>query len=540
MNESFIFPEIVPTDLIEKDYDCVGDRLDRIELVTYIAEQKRRIREDKTWQYGNQNFKNDDGTPWEMSPGELDIFKAILFRKYPRIQVITCTQYGKSITIARGVLSRITTFPTNFMLVVPDTKRGRIIIRYILADTANNEYFANKLASIKLNEANRLLMRLLEEKSKVKLTYQILGEDDTPMYGSIEIITAEAHRKQDSITSIMGFGGRDIIADESALCDDDIDAGVHRMMAGKGEDTFLMKIGNSFFRNHFRKSWSDPRFKKIYIDYHVALAEGRYTQNFIDEALGKPMADVLYECRFPGADTADRDGWLPLITEEEIRIAMQPGAHFGEERLGGDIADEGTNESALIKRSTGYAEIPYAKAGIDPMAFTGVIVQEALKTTHKLVYVDRVGVGAGTYSRLLEVNRTDQKGALKITGVNSGEQAADPTKFANRRAEMSWRGREWLKTGGKLSNDKRWYQLAQIRYKANSRGQIQIMSKDEMRKRGIPSPDVADGYFLTFYDATTALPKMSDEERFFYRKMRENERKGLKNKDSRLAIGRPR
>lgn len=540
MSNSFIFPKIVPDDLIESDYDCVGDRLNMDEIKEYIDEQKRNIKDDRTWQYGYQNFKNDNGEPWEMSPGELAIFKAILFRQHPRIQVVSCTQYGKSITVARAIQARITTFATNFMLVVPDTKRGRIIIRYILADTANNEYFANKLASIKLNDANRLLMRLLEEKSKVKLTYQILGEDDTPMYGSVEIITAEAHRKQDSITSIMGFGGRDIIAEESALCDDDIDAGVHRMMAGKGEDTFLMKIGNSFFRNHFRKSWSDPHFKKIYIDYHIALAEGRYTQGFIDEALGKPMADVLYRCRFPGADTADRDGWLPLITEEEVRLAMQPGTHFGEERLGADIADEGTNESALIKRSAGYAEIPFAKAGIDPMAFTGVVVQEVVKTTHKLVYVDRVGVGAGTYSRLLEVNRTDQRGALKITGVNSGEQAADPTKFANRRAEMSWRGREWLKTGGKLSNDKRWYQLAQIRYKANSRGQIQIMSKDEMRKRGIASPDIADGYFLTFYDAATALPKMSDEERFFYRKMRENERKDGRRGQSGFAIGRPR
>lgn len=41
-------------------------------------------------------------------------------------------------------------------------------------------------------------------------------------------------------------------------------------------------------------------------------------------------------------------------------------------------------------------------------------------------------------------------------------------------------------------------QLSNIKYKINSRGQIQIESKDEMRKRGLPSPDRADALMLAF------------------------------------------
>ena len=41
-------------------------------------------------------------------------------------------------------------------------------------------------------------------------------------------------------------------------------------------------------------------------------------------------------------------------------------------------------------------------------------------------------------------------------------------------------------------------QLSNIKYKINSRGQIQIESKDDMKKRGLPSPDRADALMLAF------------------------------------------
>jgi hypothetical protein len=40
-------------------------------------------------------------------------------------------------------------------------------------------------------------------------------------------------------------------------------------------------------------------------------------------------------------------------------------------------------------------------------------------------------------------------------------------------------------------------QLGAIKYKFTSRGQIQIESKDDMKKRGLPSPDRADALMLT-------------------------------------------
>jgi hypothetical protein len=47
-------------------------------------------------------------------------------------------------------------------------------------------------------------------------------------------------------------------------------------------------------------------------------------------------------------------------------------------------------------------------------------------------------------------------------------------------------------------------ELGAVKYKFTARGQIQIESKEDMRKRGLPSPDRADAVMLTA--STTPLP----------------------------------
>jgi hypothetical protein len=486
----FLYPRFafdLKADYIDWDFD-------QEQMKLLMARETAEIQQDEGWKLARDIF-NQDEKPFLLSPGELEIFNLILGRSYKRSIVICSTQYGKTLTIARGVLTRISSFAEEWLIIVPDVKRGKILLNYIIKDTAENEYFKKKLIGIKLEERSSM-ERLMEERSKVKLTFQII-KGGSAKYASIEIISTEARRKTDAINSIMGFGGRNIIDDESSLTDDEVDAGVFRMMAGKGEDTFLVKIGNPFYRNHFLKSWQDPHYKKVWIDYRIGLADGRYNDEFIEEAKQKPKFDVLFECRFPSESAIDTEGWSPLITQTEVENAITDDFNpFGVPALGADPSDAGENESVIVVRWRNVAKIDYASNQIDLLDFSGEIGRsmDAYNVDVRTCSVDKVGVGAMIPAKMKEVGKP-------IQGVNVGEVCENPEdqiQFVNKRAEFAWRVREWIKGGGKLLRDPRWYQLLNIKYKEDNKRRLRIMSKEDMLKQGIVSPDAFDALALTF------------------------------------------
>ncbi len=527
MKTEFIFPQL-DIELPEEVYEDIGGFLPKAEVKSYIKTELENIRNDSFWQMGKKHFKNEDGTDWEMSPGELAIFKAIILRPFPRVQITSSTQYGKTLTVSRGLLERICTWPEEWMVVVPDLKRGQILLNYIIKDTYNHNYFRAKLVGKDIAEKTAL-NRLLEEKSKVKLTYQVVCDDGQVRYGSVEIISCEAKRKNDVINTIMGFGGRNVIQEEASLEDDEIDSGIFRMLAGKGEDTFLCKIGNPFYRNHFFKSWKDKRYKKVFIDYRIGMLEGRYLPDFIDEAREKPNFEVLYECRFPSEDQIDTEGWTPLITESELKDALTDDFNpFGAGSLGADPADTGENESVVVVRWRNVAKIDFASNKIDVLEFCGKISDaiDKNKIDVRTGSADKIGVGAAVPAEMKRIGKP-------IQGVNVGEACDTPehqAQFTNKKAEFAWAVREWIKGGGKLLRDNRWYQLLNIKYREDTKRRLVIMSKKDMIKKGIKSPDAFDALALTFARPQIFYTKTLEED-FFQKKMLQQTKKNQVSKN---------
>jgi hypothetical protein len=107
--------------------------------------------------------------------------------------------------------------------------------------------------------------------------------------------------------------------------------------------------------------------------------------------------------------------------------------------------------------------------------------------------VDSIGLGAGVVDRLRELG-------LPARGINVAESPAFGNTYANLRAELWYKAKAWLEgRGGKLPKDDRLLgELVAVKYKFQSSGKIQIESKDDMKRRGMPSPDVADAFVLTF------------------------------------------
>lgn len=444
------------------------------------------------------DFKDNAGKSIEWTPGQLEIIDCILNRgslnDLKRIEIIASTQYGKSLAVAAGVVIRASSFPEKWAIVAGTIEKAKIIMEYVIMLALNNPIIRRQM------NADDALDRLRMKRSVDKIVFKKLGE--------VVVYSADAKRVSETSKSLMGFGSPNVIEDEAALIGDVLQATVMRMLGGH-KDNFLIKIGNPFNRGHFFKTWASGQYHRIFIDYQRALDEGRYPKEFVDEMAAEALFDILYGCKFPEEGTIDAKGWLPLITGLELERAVVDEEYLMPVfRLGGDIAGGGRNYSTLVLRGYNAAKKLYKENERDTMAFAGMVVKYAIDSEVKDedIFLDGVGIGRGAADRVRE-----QKGKAQI--VLAGSSAQEKTKFANLRAEMYWRMREWLLQGGKLLRDEDWIQLTYIKYKIDSGGKIKIMSKEEMMAEGIDSPDVADGLALTFAraDVPPALRAQQDQ-----------------------------
>lgn len=176
---------------------------------------------------------------------------------------------------------------------------------------------------------------------------------------------------------------------------------------------------------------------------------------------------------------------LPLLSGEGI----EPGA------FGVDVARTGRDETVVYRRQEGRLRIEHRAQGHDLMRTAGVVA--ALLRAHPGVRaaVDVVGVGAGVYDRLVEQG-------LPVVAFTASQRAYRPDRFVNRRAEAYFAFRDAMRDGRvdlDPADDELAAQLGAIRWKLNSAGdRVLLESKDDMRRRGLPSPDRADSAVMAW------------------------------------------
>lgn len=108
------------------------------------------------------------------------------------------------------------------------------------------------------------------------------------------------------------------------------------------------------------------------------------------------------------------------------------------------------------------------------------------------VVVDVIGIGAGVVDRLIELD-------FNVIAVNVSESSTSEPLCHRERDALWKKGRDWLEEGKcKIPNDDVLQnELTSARYEYSSAGVLKIESKDQMKKRGLRSPDLADSFLLT-------------------------------------------
>lgn len=434
----------------------------------------------RLFRYNNTSFDQC------VTEGQLVIFCSLVFNLSKRTIIICPTQYGKSFIVAMALLIMSCVQGRRCVVVAPTAEKAKEIMRYYIEHLGDNPLLVQRL------EKDTKLDRLRQEESKERI---ILNNG-----GGVFILSVDQRNSKKNFEAAMGKGAQDVIMDEAALIDDTVEATVFRMIAGKGSEATYTKIGNPFNSGHFKRDWEGTRYLHIYLDYIQALKEGRYTQEFVDEALDKPLADVLYKCEFPTEDIVDARGYRQLVTIEQIKYGEVTPE--GTPRLGIDVGGGG-DPSVFCIRWDNIACIAASNNSADTM----VNVAEAQRIVTEFgipwdkVYIDDIGIGRGVSDRLKELG-------FAVHAVTAGEAARNKQDFFNVKAEMYWDAKKWVEAGGIFSPTERqsgkktdyFAQLPWIKYKESSNErQIRIEPKEELKRRTGKSPDGAESLMLTFY-----------------------------------------
>ncbi len=169
----------------------------------------------------------------------------------------------------------------------------------------------------------------------------------------------------------------------------------------------------------------------------------------------------------------------------------------GRREAGVDIARFGGDENVAAIRQGPVVDIPYTSSHQDTHKTTDDLSRFIDDEEPEETKVDSVGVGAGVYDNLKAMG-------YNVKEIVGGASPRDKDRFLNARAENHWGLRKRmidddldLPEGQKLRS-----QLAGIKYKTVTDRKLKIESKEDMRARGVKSPDLAEAVINAFAEGT--------------------------------------
>lgn len=130
--------------------------------------------------------------------------------------------------------------------------------------------------------------------------------------------------------------------------------------------------------------------------------------------------------------------------------------------------------------------------GKDAMYTVGRVADASKTYKFNRLIVDGDGMGGPVIDRLKEVV------SFEVQEFHGGHVAEDAERFANKRAETYFALHDFFEKGYvELKHKPALTELAMVTYSFNSKGQIKMFSKEELRNKGGKSPDYADAVMMS-------------------------------------------
>lgn len=321
-----------------------------------------------------------------------------------------------------------------------------------------------------------------------------------------------------------------IVVDEAGGISNVIGQALEALMTGG--HTRLLVLGNPPTDNlgsWFERICNNELFNVIPISAYdtpnfTGEDVGPWRRNLVDKrwvsevitafGMDSPFVQARVFARFP------RSNATTVIPIDWVESAVGLETPEGAIRLGVDVAAEGGDEFVIAKMCGMTGSIVYtSKDNASPVEVAGRVL-EAIQDAQRFhderqiytpvrVKIDAIGIGWGI-AGLLEDWGKEGRHKATIVPVNVSQSAYDRERFSNQKAEMWWTARELLQPdeNGEQTlaldvDHVTQSQLAAPSYRSNSSGRLQIEGKEEMRKRGIGSPDRAEALLLAIFEPPT-------------------------------------
>lgn len=191
----------------------------------------------------------------------------------------------------------------------------------------------------------------------------------------------------------------------------------------------------------------------------------------------------------PGAD----DSFIPLSLAQKAARFDVPHREYHDSPviLGVDVARSGYDKTVYTVRQGRVVYRQEERMNRDLTTTADEVMRIIRRWDPAATFIDQTGVGAG----VVDICR---RHGFNVVGVDSAGKSPDPV-YANKRAYMWGMMADWLKGEVSLPNyDELVRQLAGPKRIYRKDNKILAESKDDMKKRGLKSPDHADSLALTF------------------------------------------
>lgn len=413
-------------------------------------------------------------------------------RDNTRTTVRSCNGAGKSFVSANIVAWFITNFPESIVITTAPTSRQ---VEEILWQEVARVYNKSKFP---------LGGRLMKTKWDFGAKWFAMG-----------LSTDEPDRFQ-------GFHAQHIlgIIDEACGVEPQIYEAMEAILTSSGAR--LLLIGNPTEPDgEFFKTFQSPLYNKIHINAYD-------TPNFTGELGNVELPGLItpqwvkerkqewgeespaYQARvlgeFPDVSSTSMIplSWIMKSVVNEVVPRTEPCI------LGVDVARFGDDESVIVQRRGKEVEKIVRLQKIDTVDVANQVAQVFYECENcELICVDAVGVGGGVADIL-------RRKGLPAIDINSGEKAYQSLRFNNKRTEMWYRLRELLRLGEiKLPNDELMIgELSSPKYTFDTSGRYVLETKEQMKKRGLKSPNIADAIVYAFaYDGKYQSIIASEQEK---------------------------